>query len=74
MPTIILARAGRRWCYRARQEADLLETREYADGVTPGPQAPYTVRAWRCSLDETCNAQGLACRLSQPDDLPTPAP
>lgn len=70
MPTVELVKAGRLWCYRARQEADLFEERAYADGVTAGPEAPYTVRAWRCGLEPECNARGLTCQLSQPDDLP----
>lgn len=69
MPTVILAHAGRLWCYRARTEADLYEERVYADGVSPGPDAPYTVRAWRCGLDRQCQARALACHLKQPAEL-----
>jgi hypothetical protein len=69
MPTIVLVKAGRLWCYRARIEADLYEERVYAAGVTPSPEAPYTVRTWRCSLDQECNAKSPACRLTQPADL-----
>lgn len=74
MPTTLLVKAGRLWCYRARAEADLFEERVFADGVTPGPAAPYTVRAWRCGLDQTCSAKMPACHLAQPDELQTPPP
>jgi hypothetical protein len=73
MPTVVLEKAGRLWCYRARREADLFEERVYADGVTPGPDAAYTVQAWCCGLDQECSAAGLACHLAQPGDLRPPA-
>ncbi|MBL8058892.1 MAG: hypothetical protein JNK29_19460 [Anaerolineales bacterium] len=74
MATVVTAHAGRLWCYRARAEADLYEERVFADGVTPGPDAPYTVRAWHCSLDHQCNARTPACCLAQPGDLAAEAP
>ncbi len=70
MPTVVMVTVDRLWCYRARAEADLVEERVYADGVTPGPAAPYTVRAWRCALDPECQARGLNCRLAQPAEIP----
>ena len=69
MPTTLVVPAGRLWCYRARAEADLFEERVFADGVTPGPTAPYTVTAWRCGLNQACSVQAAACHLAQPGEL-----
>ncbi|MBP7692733.1 MAG: hypothetical protein KA764_12485 [Anaerolineales bacterium] len=69
MPTTLVVPAGRLWCYRARAEADLFEERVFADGVTPGPAAPYTVTAWRCGLNQACPMQAAACHLAQPGEL-----
>jgi hypothetical protein len=49
------------------REAELFEEREYADGVAPGPGAPYIVRRWRCALEENCQRQGIRCRLEPPN-------
>jgi hypothetical protein len=66
MGTLVWVKVDRLWCYRVMRESDLYEQREYAEGVTPGPDAPYTVRAWKCGLEAECNRSGLKCKLAEP--------
>lgn len=71
MSTVVWEKVDRLWCYRVLREADLYEEREYADGVTPGPGAPYTVRRWKCSQEENCHRMGVQCKLEAPTQGPS---
>jgi hypothetical protein len=52
------------WCDRAQAEADLLEERVYASEIVPNVEAPYRVRARKCSFGLECNLAGFTCRYA----------
>jgi hypothetical protein len=44
-----------------KAEAELLEERVFADEALAGPNAPYQVRARKCSFGLACNLVGYQC-------------
>jgi hypothetical protein len=55
---------GKIWCDRAQAEADLLEQRVYAGEVLANAEAPFQVRARKCSFGTECNLAGFTCRYA----------
>jgi hypothetical protein len=55
---------GKTWCDRVKAEVELLEQRIYPGEVVPDPQAPFQVRARKCTCGLECNLAGFACQYS----------
>jgi len=52
------------WCDRVKGRAVLLEERIFPADVLPEGQAPYHVRARKCSLGLECNLVGYTCQYA----------